>query len=79
MPSKIRRFKSCFHSREGPDPQGREGEGRAAEKEHRGPARPSPGSLALATLSRGAGEGLNGRRTRRTELLILCARIGFNP
>ena len=42
--------------REGPSPQGWEGEGRA-DPCHRSPERPSPGSLALATLSRGAGEG----------------------
>ena len=41
-------------------------------------AKPSPGSLPLATLARGAGEAFSGR-TRRAELLILCARIGFNP
>jgi hypothetical protein len=61
---------------EGPDPQGREGEGRADGRRHCGAARPSPGSLSLATLSRDAGEG---PITRHAELLILCARIGFNP
>ena len=42
----------ALRDREGPDPQGREGEGYLSV------ATPSPGSLALATLSRDAGEGI---------------------
>src|SRR5882724_1621084 len=44
--------------REGPNPQGWEGEGRAAEPVHPTLKAPSPSSLSLATLSRGAGEEL---------------------
>jgi len=42
--------------REEPGPNGREGEDRTAESYY--PSLESPGSFALATLSRGAGEGL---------------------
>jgi len=47
--------------REGPNPKGWEGEGHA-DCRYLSLERPSPGSLPLATLSRGAGEGQGLRR-----------------